>query len=381
LEAFVRLLLQLAPLFQQRSKTSAMKMNLPSLTARRVPKGQQSRRTSSAFTLVELLVVIAIIGILIALLLPAVQAAREAARRTQCSNNLKQLGLACHNYMSAKKAFPPGFANGTDANGNNDNAQGACWADFCLPFLEDKTMSDALQAAINPSTFYNVNFKNNPAAVALAKNPNYAFICPSDPLSISEGYINTFISYSTGVSKSNYVGCGGTWGAYGVKASPPPNVPNDYKTRPSGNFTNISNGANYYFGLSNGIFGSVAGQIGRLKTCGPNDVPDGTSKTIMIGERDGSDNQLSGSSWNGGYQAGLWIGPSDGTNPYAVLGNAGQDPPNQLSSSDPTGKTTGFSSAHKGGANFCMADGDVQWINAGIDAKTYKALGTRNEGD
>src|SRR6187549_2564245 len=99
-------------------------------------------RKSAAFTLVELLVVIAIIGVLVALLLPAVQAAREAARRTQCVNNLKQLGVAQHNFLSAQKAFTPGYfwkpgsekapANGIWLFGNE-----ATWVTFSMPYLEE----------------------------------------------------------------------------------------------------------------------------------------------------------------------------------------------------------------------------------------------------
>ena len=90
-----------------------------------------------AFTLVELLVVIAIIGILIVLLLPAVQSAREAARRTQCRNNLKQIGMAIHNFVAAKKVLPPGYIAGTNPD---STTPGWGWATHILPFVEENTI-------------------------------------------------------------------------------------------------------------------------------------------------------------------------------------------------------------------------------------------------
>ncbi len=120
-----------------------------------------------AFTLVELLVVIAVIGILVALLLPAVQAAREAARRTECTNNLRQIGLAMHNYHSTHNTFPPGrFVNPVDT-------QGRCFSAHAhlLPFLEANTL------------FGQINFNANPEdasnAVAIEQTIPF-FLCPSD---------------------------------------------------------------------------------------------------------------------------------------------------------------------------------------------------------
>ena len=108
----------------------------------------QSRRRRRGFTLVELLVVIAIIGILIALLLPAVQAAREAARRSQCTNNLKQVALAVHNYADAFKCFPSGFISSLPALPTSASAVEPSvwtWGALLLPFVEQKALQDALQ--------------------------------------------------------------------------------------------------------------------------------------------------------------------------------------------------------------------------------------------
>src|SRR5262245_15791655 len=122
-----------------------------------------------AFTLVELLVVIAIIGILVALLLPAVQSAREAARRMQCGNNLKQLGLALLNYESSRGVFPFG-CGGT--SGGARYAQTGTWAAFILPQLEQQNLFD---------TFDFKRHMNDPANQKAVSTIVPGFICPSDP--------------------------------------------------------------------------------------------------------------------------------------------------------------------------------------------------------
>src|SRR6516225_4697359 len=98
-------------------------------------------RTRPAFTLIELLVVVAIIGILISLLLPAVQNVRHAAGRLQCANNLKQIGIACHHYHDVRKRLPPGYlAAGLYVDGATDTAPGWGWASFLLPYLEQQDL-------------------------------------------------------------------------------------------------------------------------------------------------------------------------------------------------------------------------------------------------
>src|SRR5690606_839337 len=137
----------------------------------RRPQGHSSRR--HAFTLVELLVVIAIIGILVALLLPAVQSAREAARRMQCQNNLKQLGLALHNYHDALQAFPPSSVwpdESQIASKNNGNL-GPTWVILILPYLEQQALHDAFDLNQSICAEYN----RAPRSVQLA-----TMLCPSD---------------------------------------------------------------------------------------------------------------------------------------------------------------------------------------------------------
>src|SRR5262249_19050727 len=149
------------------------------------------------------------------------------------------------------------------------------------------------------------------AALQVAQTPMPTFMCPSDTM----GATNP--NFKVG-GKSNYLGCGGTWGAFKCDkiVSPPSwtDRPNDFMkvSRPAANYTDSSSGGQFYFGLTNGVFGETAVQAGLTKACSVKDIPDGTSKTILLGERDGSDNGSDYPKWNGGYDAGLWIGPERG---------------------------------------------------------------------
>jgi prepilin-type N-terminal cleavage/methylation domain-containing protein/prepilin-type processing-associated H-X9-DG protein len=153
------------------------------------------RSTKKGFTLIELLVVIAIIAVLIALLLPAVQSAREAARRMQCVNNMKQLGLALHNYLSANNSFPMG---GTPQIGPG-NTQPYEWENYSsfammLPFLEQTTVYNSMNLMVCPDTGFGAGQPINSTAYYTKLN---AFLCPSDP---NSGITNL----------CNYAGCIGT---------------------------------------------------------------------------------------------------------------------------------------------------------------------------
>lgn len=169
------------------------------------------KRTGRAFTLVELLVVIAIIGVLVALLLPAVQAAREAARRSQCANHLKQLGLALHNYHDTYKTFPP-MAGGTTGPGGWDpqswesNQENHSTFFFLLPFIEQKPLYDSIQAGL-PEGSMGVARKQGPHSL---RNYSYyatripGYLCPSDTMAARGGMdtATAAISYAVNLGDS-----------------------------------------------------------------------------------------------------------------------------------------------------------------------------------
>lgn len=344
-----------------------------------------SLRNSRGFTLVELLVVIAIIGVLVALLLPAVQAAREAARRTQCTNNLKQIGLALITYADAKKTLPA-------ATQFNPRAQfptpqmgiGGTWVLEILPFIEQQ----ALYARYNHK-----RAANDPVNFPVLETPLPFLICPSDNEVPQGGVFEAGEKVDgSGTFNPPQARQMGLW--YPVSAGP-----TDFDGCPF--CPNSSNGLNYCcqgssFGSSPvsrandplGPAGSAAptfaGLFGRwTKGIALKEVSDGTTNVIMAGEQiNGHCRYTCAHCSNFPFSAtNIPINTMLRHPPYPAGLPAGQG---QITSADPEiggyAQVCGFKSRHPGGAHMLMADGSVHLINESIDFHIYNLLGSRSSG-
>jgi len=330
-------------------------------------------RKKRGFTLIELLVVIAIIAVLVSLLLPAVQQAREAARRTQCRNNLKQIALACHNYLDAHSVFPMGV--GYSLFG---------WKVYILPFIEQNAQyqlinfSDDVDYAGTTcrgqgTPCLTSQHQANAFTTAGKRgwfNTPFAFLgCPSDPLG-NTPYGGSGVN-TKDIINANYYGVGGDINSvvransnYGPNSRhrivlPRTAAPCAAPATGSPDVLGCYNPAVEY----NGIFGmGLKVPIGH--------VTDGTSNTLLIGERavDASHSwgwTLTGNEGDSilGTGAPIWTGALTLANNY----NAGT--------------AVMFSSHHSGLVQFALADGSVRGLSSNVDFTTFKNLGTRAGGE
>lgn len=296
----------------------------------------------SGFTLIELLVVIAIIAVLIALLLPAVQQAREAARRSQCKNNLKQIGLALHNYHDTMNAMPPGWIGVTLGAADHTGNNGFSWGTFILPYVDQAPLYGKINFSYGMTDSPNVDLLKQHLAV---------FQCPSDP---KPDTFDTDDTPSVTLATSNYAGVFGT--------IEPDNCEIPYGTVEDGKPSALTAQGQC---VSNGAF--FHNSLVRLR-----DFTDGTSNTIIVGERKTWTNPTNTSEVVYGTWAGSVPGGEDAF--ARVIGHAGHLPNEGHDAED-------FGSSHVGGAHFVMGDGHVTFISQYMDEGVFNALATRSGGE
>ena len=301
-----------------------------------------SVRCSTGFTLVELLVVIAIIGILVSLLLPAVQSAREAARRMQCQNNLKQIGLALHNYHTAHDSFPPGsYWYGS----NYDNYRGSILI-LLLPFIEQQNLFDNFDYTVR------IDDQTFPDTSLLGSTEVAVYRCPSDN---NRGLLNgrAIHNYAASNGPTAHIdnpNCkcseGAGWNAYALS---PYENPNDF----AGPFYRRNNPTTI------------------------TDCRDGLSNTIYFGEvrRDCSRHTQQG-----------WARSNNGNGLVSTqvpmnVNTCDESDPNPCRQPCNWSTELAFKSAHPGGVLFLFGDGSVHFLSESIDHWNYQYLGAKADGE
>lgn len=318
------------------------------------------------FTLIELLVVIAIIGVLVAILLPAVQQAREAARATQCKNHLKQLGLALHNYHDTSGQFPINWYNGADAGGNNLNVLIGM-----LPYVDQAGLYNGIDFSDKNLTLYMVGGKQ----VGQYKIPVY--LCPSD-------------GEATSATSNNMAQCSyaPSIGSQFMQSGNGCNLATFAGAFPSGLGLDTDNDGEDPFNRGNvrsdyGDARTISGPFGRgyFSPYGANlrDLRDGASNVILMGEIRMACNLYS--NWGWAWPESLWYATTAPINYNTCPGTPGYGThPCKANTGSNYSAIFGFKSVHVGGCHFVLGDGAVRFVSETIDRLTYARIGDKADG-
>ncbi|MCC7422854.1 MAG: DUF1559 domain-containing protein [Planctomycetaceae bacterium] len=326
---------------------------------RPVGLGAPKSENRSGFTLIELLVVIAIIAILIALLLPAVQQAREAARRSTCKNNLKQMGLALHNFHDTYNYFPSasGFPRNAAVGTDNQERSGVSWMVYLLPFMDMPSLAEDLQ----PLSLVGTQSPRNASGTLIGYN---AQMCETVRAAIGTATIASSADLASvgGVNLTNFAGK--KIPAYVCPSSLNTGV-TDWGTATVG-YAASSGTWPHHAGNGTGFFGVE----GRFTTMG--DMTDGLTYTLAISEAGCNGSPTSAYASSHGHQP-QWIGSPHGdwqptarcTATYkTILPNQGP------------GRGDVFSSGHSGGVHGCAGDGAVRFISDKVNPLIWVSMGS-----